>query len=80
MMNRKQIVLESTMTYNVGNYSGLKETITQVIEIDQGDDLNEVVKAARVFAVDHLKAAVNRQRVEYGVLRQTDGKALPNAR
>lgn len=78
-MKVKTITVDSTMTFNFGNYSSTKQTVMLVAELDYDDKPLEVQAQLRRQASDHLLAAIRQAKQDYEAAQKppADDDELP---
>jgi len=57
-MQVKQITVEISRTYNLGNFSNIKPTVSIIAALSEGDDPEQAADEARLLAETQIDAAI----------------------
>lgn len=64
-MQVKTVTFEYGMTYNLGNYSSTKQSVSLTAELSEGDDEGDALDELRNQAANQIRTAINCAKLDF---------------
>ena len=67
MATIKTVTIEYSYTFNLGNYSSVRPSVSLTAELVEGADVNDVIATLQEDAEDHVKGTIDAELLARGV-------------